>query len=110
MSWAKSLREGATLDEDYEISAESVTLEIGQLFSETITITPIDDAIFEPNDELTLILRVDGAPPSRSIYLPARRLTITLEDNDPEVPADTLAFYGFDRTRHESFLKRSQGR
>lgn len=90
----------ATIGEDYEVNTDSIEVQIGRLFSKSFTITPLDDTMFEPHERLSLAWSVDETASPNFTSVP-RRIEITFEDNDPELPANALAFYSFDQTQFE---------
>ena len=80
---------------DYILAPLSVAIPVGAS-STTVTITPIDDAIFDPNETVILTISANAA------YLvgAANRATATIADNDvaPPPPVNALAFNGVNQS------------
>ena len=103
---------GSSINSDqFQLNSQFVSLPIGQTVTlpfrgdftfpsvpGTFVIDPIDDKLFEPTDNVQVLLQVVNSPSPGSTFLSTSRVDILLQDDDPEVPRDAVAFYGFDIT------------
>jgi hypothetical protein len=83
----------ATAGSDYTALSGSVTIPAASA-SATITVTPIDDALIEPNEMVVVTL---SASANYSVGTPGNAsATIVSDDGTPPAPLGLIAAYGFD--------------
>lgn len=82
-----SLTGSATSGTDYSASSySSITIPTYSLYAD-VTITPVDDSLYDPSETVVLtVVSVDGV----SVMSPAPSATITITDNDSQTPPANL--------------------